>query len=84
MKPLSRVLIGVILLVILASAPSIEGKITGKHNQAATGCTCHYSGTGITAILSISDLPEEPLHLWVVFLFKLTKEPSPTQVLWFR
>ncbi|MGY8669973.1 MAG: choice-of-anchor V domain-containing protein, partial [Candidatus Poseidoniales archaeon] len=49
MKPLSRVLIGVILLVILASAPSIEGKITGKHNQASAGCTCHYNGGGITA-----------------------------------
>jgi hypothetical protein len=33
-----------IIMLLLALAPSIEGKPTGKHNQTS-GCTCHYGGT---------------------------------------
>ena len=49
MSPTVRVLLGAALLVLLAAAPSIEGSSSGKHNQASTGCTCHYNGGGITA-----------------------------------
>jgi hypothetical protein len=37
------------LFVVLTAASSIEGSSSGKHNQAAAGCTCHYNGGGITA-----------------------------------
>ena len=33
-----------IIMLLLALAPSIEGKPTGKHNQTS-GCTCPYGGT---------------------------------------
>jgi hypothetical protein len=33
-----------IIMLLLALAPSIEGKPTGKHNTS-TGCTCHYGGS---------------------------------------
>ena len=33
-----------IIMLLLAFATSIEGKLNGKHNQSA-GCTCHYGGT---------------------------------------
>lgn len=36
-----------IIMLLLALAPSIEGKVTGKHNASA-GCTCHYNGGGVT------------------------------------
>ena len=33
-----------IIMLLLALAPSIEGKLSGKHNSSS-GCTCHYGGS---------------------------------------
>ncbi|MDE0557807.1 MAG: hypothetical protein OSB30_04965, partial [Candidatus Poseidoniaceae archaeon] len=44
----STVLTVAIIMLLLAFAPSIEGKLNGKHNQSS-GCTCHYNGGGVTA-----------------------------------
>ena len=43
----STVLTIAIIMLLLAFAPSIEGKPTGKAD-ASGGCTCHYSGTAPT------------------------------------
>ena len=43
----STVLTIAIMMLLLAFAPSIEGKLNGKHNQSS-GCTCHYNGGGVT------------------------------------
>nr|MCS5533111.1 hypothetical protein [Candidatus Poseidoniaceae archaeon] len=44
MAKTSTVISIAIIMLLLALAPSIEGKPTGKHNTSA-GCTCHYGGT---------------------------------------
>ena len=49
MAPIVRVLLSVILLMAISAVPLSEGKMTGKHNQAAQGCTCHYNGGGMSA-----------------------------------
>ena len=50
MKTVARLLCITFVAVMIASVPSIDGKMNGIHNQAGQGCTCHYSsGTGITA-----------------------------------
>ena len=38
----TRIPILLVALLLLAVAPSIEGKQTGKHNNS-TGCSCHYA-----------------------------------------
>jgi hypothetical protein len=42
MAKTSTVISIAIIMLLLALAPSIEGKPTGKHNTSA-GCTCHYA-----------------------------------------
>lgn len=50
MKTVARLLCVALVAVMIASVPSIDGKMNGIHNQAGQGCTCHYStGTSITA-----------------------------------
>ena len=44
----STVLTIAILMLLLAFAPSIEGKLTGKAD-ASGGCTCHYAAQSVTA-----------------------------------
>ena len=44
----STVLTITIIMILLAFAPSIEGKPTGKAD-ASSGCTCHYSAQSVTA-----------------------------------
>ncbi|MCH1540204.1 MAG: hypothetical protein L7S56_02035 [Candidatus Poseidonia sp.] len=50
MKYLSRGISLLLVVMLIASVPQIDGKKAGIHNQAGSGCTCHYStGTAITA-----------------------------------
>ena len=50
MKTVARLLCIALVAVMIASVPSIDGKMNGIHNQAGQGCTCHYNtGTSITA-----------------------------------
>jgi hypothetical protein len=50
MKTVARLLCIALVAVMIASVPSIDGKMNGIHNQASQGCTCHYNtGTSITA-----------------------------------
>ena len=44
----STVLTIAIIMLLLAFAPSIEGKPTGKAD-ASGGCTCHYAAQSVTA-----------------------------------
>ena len=46
----ARTIVVVCILIMMYSLPTMQGKITGIHNQAAAGCTCHSNGAnGITA-----------------------------------
>ncbi|HII10719.1 MAG TPA: hypothetical protein HA356_01435, partial [Candidatus Poseidoniaceae archaeon] len=48
MKTSLRVLIAALMMLMIASVPAIEGNSSGKHNQAAAGCTCHSNAGGVT------------------------------------
>ena len=41
--------LGILLVAFMVLAlPTMEGKQNGIHNQAGSGCSCHYSGSGPT------------------------------------
>ena len=44
----TRSLALLITAFMLLSLPAIDGNSSGIHNQASTGCTCHYSGSAPT------------------------------------
>ena len=45
MNTLTRSLTIIIVALTVLALPTMEGKQNGVHNQAGSGCTCHYSGS---------------------------------------